>query len=37
MNVKQKKTLIRILISAGLLILFCLLPAENRWLRLGLF
>ena len=37
MNRKQKKTLIRILISAGLLILFCLLPAENRWLRLGLF
>ena len=37
MNRKQKKTLIRILISAGLLILFYFLPVENRWLRLGLF
>ena len=37
MNKKQKKTLIRILISAALLILFSLLPVQNRWLRLGLF
>ena len=37
MNKKQKKNLIRILISAALLILFSLLPVQNRWLRLGLF
>ena len=37
MNKKQKKTLIRILISAALLILFSLLSVQNRWLRLGLF
>ena len=37
MNKKQKKTLIRILISAALLILFSLLPVQNRWLRLGMF
>ncbi len=37
MNKKQKKTMIRILISAALLILFSLLPVQNRWLRLGLF
>ena len=37
MTKKQKKKLIRILVSAALLIGFSFIPAENAWLRLGLF
>ena len=37
MNKKQKKNLIRIIISAVLLIVFSLLPIESAYLRFGLF
>lgn len=37
MNKKQKKTLVRIVIAAVLLVVFSLLPIDNRWWRAGLF
>lgn len=37
MTKKQKKVLIRIIISAALVIVFGLLPIENQYVRLGLF
>ena len=37
MSKKQKKVLIRILVSAVLVLLFCLIPVENQYLKLALF
>ena len=37
MTKKQKKVLIRILVSAVLVLLCALLPVENPYLRFGLF
>lgn len=37
MNRRQKRALVRILLGGALLAVACLLPVENRWLRLLLF
>ena len=37
MSKKQKKVLSRILVSAVLVLLFCLIPVENQYLKLALF
>ena len=37
MSKKQKKVLIRILVSAVLVLLFCLIPVENQYLKFALF
>lgn len=37
MTKKQKKVLIRIIIAALLTAVFCFLPVENPYVRLGLF
>ena len=37
MTKKQKKNLIRIIISAVLMILLIFIPVENKWLKLALY
>lgn len=37
MTRKQKKVLVRIILSAALVAVFCLFPTENPYIRLGLF
>ena len=37
MSKKQKKVLSRILVSAVLVLLFCLIPVENQYLKFALF
>ena len=37
MSVRQRWTLVRILAGAALLVAACLIPVQDRWLRLALF